>query len=171
MERQHLRFGIIFAVGGDNCFGKGSGMPWPRCMADMRHFSHTTRDHLCVAGSKTFDSVKNLQFRCVVKLTTKNEKGSNVINSLDDLADFQFHPMNQKMIWILGGAEVIKSCIEDERILTISKTTIVGTYDCDTRLDLDIPPCFQQERIDYLPNRSDRPDSPDCYIEIFGRVY
>jgi len=68
-------------------------------------------------------------------------------------------------------AEVIKYCIEDERILTISKTTIVGTYDCDTRLDLEIPHCFQQERIDYLPNRSDRPDSPDCYIEIFGRVY
>lgn len=171
MEKHHLRFGIIFAVGGNDCFGKGQGLPWPRCMADLRHFSHTTRGHICVAGSKTFESVKALQFRRVVKLTKKNERGIDNINSLDELADFRFYPMNQKIIWIIGGAEVIKSCIEDERIITISKTTIVGTYDCDVSLNLEIPPCFSQERIDYLPNRSDRHDSPDCYIEIFGRNY
>ena len=111
---------IVVAHSANLVIGKDGTMPWPHNKPDMKHFKELTMGQLCVAGTKTFDSLPPLDGRIVIKLSRNGE------NSFEQI----LKAAEAKRILIIGGGEIYKLFLPYATILHVSR--IKGEYEGDT---------------------------------------
>lgn len=145
-----MQIQAVYAVDDNNGIGKDNGLPWPFNRKDMQNFVKETSNTILVMGSNTWYSLPNkLKGRVHVVLSRslkedlihKGEMPDHVINSELNLDKIQeevtiVSRMYQiPLISIIGGKQTY------ERLLPITdyiiETHIVGSYECDTILDID----------------------------------
>lgn len=117
--------------------GKDGDLPWPKNSADLRWFKKCTEGSTVVMGRKTWESlpIKPLPNRnnIVVSKDVKNISAEHVIHP----NDIKLSLMIQSMpIWIIGGAQLIESCLPIIDEIWLSR--ISGNYNCDTYLPRDL---------------------------------
>lgn len=151
-------FDIIVAADLRWGIGKSGAMPWPKLKGDLIHFKHTTigsGNNLIVMGRKTWESreisSKPLPKRFNLILTKKDPLiGDNYayVNTMDDVMDIG---SAFEHVYLIGGAEIIRSALIDRRLRYIYLTRIYDNYDCDTFIpDLSSMPIDSwQNNLDY----------------------
>jgi dihydrofolate reductase len=116
--------------------GKNGDLPWPKNSDDLAWFKECTTDGVVVMGRKTWESLpkKPLPGRINVIVTTQPIENAlgNIVVDIENL--FKILPqMNyNKNIWIIGGAQLVESCLSviDELWLN----DVGNDYECDTFL-------------------------------------
>ena len=130
----------ILACDAQGGIAKNGVMPWPHNKKDLQHFSKLTRGATIVMGRVTWDAVDMptpLPGRKNVVITNDSAytaPGATVISTnhldeVDALAD-------EDTVFIIGGARIFSLFIDKIDILHL--TRIIGQYDCDTFLPMDI---------------------------------
>jgi dihydrofolate reductase len=123
--------------------GKDGGLPWPHNPADLKWFRRMTDGQSVVMGRKTWESLKvrplpnRLNF-VITSTSMENYKprphgsygGDNVTRIIKDVIEARYGGIDD--VWIIGGAQLIESCLDIIDELWLSR--IAGTFDCDTFL-------------------------------------
>lgn len=137
----------ILATDEDGGISREGVMPWPKNNDDLRLFSQKTRGHTVVMGSSTWkakDMPSPLPDRINVVITndhTKLEPGYTAayggkLDRILPMVSDRWGSSLDKEVWIIGGANLIHSCIHMIDEFHISR--IEGIYDCDTFLSQDL---------------------------------
>lgn len=132
--------------------GKNGGLPWPKHSADLRWFKECTVGGIVVMGRNTWESLprKPLPDRINVIVTTQtieNALGNMVVN-IDTLFEILPKMNYNKNIWIIGGAQLVESCLAiiDELWLN----NVGGDYNCDVFLPKQkITTTFSPKHVDF----------------------
>jgi dihydrofolate reductase len=123
--------------------GKNGDLPWPKKPGDLQWFKETTADGIVVMGRKTWESLprKPLPNRLNLVISSNwmdhfNPKphgiygGKDVCKIVTDVIQSRY--IGVEDIWIIGGAQLVKSCLPiiDELWLN----NVGGDYECDVFL-------------------------------------
>tara|TARA_R110000851_G_scaffold330496_1_gene503392 strand:+ start:285 stop:767 length:483 start_codon:yes stop_codon:yes gene_type:complete len=125
----------------DACGGiaKDGIMPWPRNMADLKHFTQMTTDEIVVMGRKTWeapDMPSPLPNRTNIVVTRNTEFQANDASPMNDHVIERLTSIAENnTVWVIGGAGLFTQLIDDIRMLYLTRLT--GEYDCDTFLPMD----------------------------------
>jgi dihydrofolate reductase len=131
----------ILACDEDWGIGKNGDLPWPHKPADLKWFKKCTDGGVVVMGRKTWESLprKPLPNRVnyVVTSDPDIEEGyygrfssKDVGKAIHALIEDRIEPKPD--IWIIGGAQLVESCLSIIDEIWLSR--IQGTYNCDTFL-------------------------------------
>ena len=128
----------ILACDASGGIAKDGIMPWPRNMADLRHFKQLTTDEIVVMGRKTWeapDMPSPLPNRTNIVVTRNTEfqtNGADVIcdNVIEQLTSLA----KNSTICVIGGAVLFEQLIDIIDVLHLSRIT--GHYECDTFLPM-----------------------------------
>ncbi|MFJ5694079.1 dihydrofolate reductase [Arthrobacter sp. NPDC093125] len=135
--------GLIWAQTTSGVIGLDGDMPW-HLPEDLKHFTKVTSGHPVIMGRKTWlsfpEKYRPLPNRTNIVITrqegwgeTPEAEGAVVVNSLDDaLLESQFAP-GSEAIWILGGGEIFKQCVD------LADTAMVTTIDVEADGDTFAP--------------------------------
>lgn len=120
--------------------GKNGTLPWPHNSADLKWFKSMTVHSTVVMGRKTWDSlpVKPLPNRrhIVISQTAFTEFGPDVTRMYLDYFKKYYMNFGTPMFNIIGGAQLVTSCLDIIDELWLSR--IAGNFDCDTFLPKDL---------------------------------
>jgi dihydrofolate reductase len=123
--------------------GKAGTLPWPKNPDDLNWFKESTADGIVVMGRKTWESLprKPLPKRINIVISSNwmdhfNPKphgvygGKDVCKIVTDVIQARYTGV--KDIWIIGGAQLVESCLPviDELWLN----NVDGDYNCDVFL-------------------------------------
>lgn len=111
-------YGLI-AVGADNSFGLGNGLPWKNS-TDMAWFKHLTMDNVVAVSQKTLDTIPNRLPGRTVNILKRGES-----------VDF---PRRKDMFFIGGKKTFLANMLNMDGIYV---TIIPGTHFCDVRFEID----------------------------------
>ena len=137
----------IFAIDESGGMGLNNTMPWPHNPEDLRQFKRLTDFGIVIMGRKTWESlpIRPLKNRINVIVTTRDidthtppESNSEIITasgSLPIIIDTLLQQYPNKLIWIIGGPEIIYQSVSRLERLVITK--IPGKYNCDVSINLD----------------------------------
>ena len=123
----------IVAMDEQGGIGLNGSLPW-HIKEDLIHFKNMTLQHTILMGKKTYLSIgKALPKRHNLVVThhpelLKDEKDVEVIKDLE--AYFKQNVDSEKMIYVIGGANVYAQALPYAKYLAISH--IKGTFLCDT---------------------------------------
>lgn len=133
----------ILACDDDWGIGKDGDLPWPHNPADLKWFKQCTNGQAVVMGRATWESlpIKPLPNRINLVITSSNMEhynprphgtysGKDVCKIVKDVIEARYGGIDD--IWIIGGAQLIESCLTVIDEIWLSR--IKGTYDCDTFL-------------------------------------
>ena len=133
----------LFAVDENGGIGNNNTLPWPYNRDDLQWFKSITVNQIVVMGRKTWDSEgmpKPLPNRQNVIVTTRaidrddilqfNGDMRTVLSQLEELVK-----EDGRTIFVIGGADIIWQSLP--KIEKVFLTRIPGTYECDTRIDID----------------------------------
>ena len=135
--------GLIWAQTTSGVIGLDGDMPW-HLPEDLKHFTKVTSGHPVIMGRKTWlsfpEKYRPLPNRTNIVITrqegwgeTPEAEGAVVVKSLDDaLLESQFAP-GSEAIWILGGGEIFKQCVD------LADTAVVTTIDVEADGDTFAP--------------------------------
>lgn len=135
----------ILACDEDWGIGKDGDLPWPHNPADLKWFKQCTDGGVVVMGRKTWESLprKPLPNRMNYVITSDPniEPGYYGRFSSKDIgrairSTIQYRMIPEPDIWIIGGAQLVESCLKIIDEIWLSR--IQGTYDCDTFLPRNI---------------------------------
>lgn len=121
--------------------GKEGKLPWPHNPADLKWFKKCTDSGVVVMGRKTWESLprKPLPNRLNYVITSDPniEEGYHGRFSSKDISRAIRSNIQQRIkpepdIWIIGGAQLVESCLTVIDEFWLSR--IRGTYNCDTFL-------------------------------------
>ncbi|MBI4137082.1 dihydrofolate reductase [Candidatus Roizmanbacteria bacterium] len=122
---------LIAAIDRNRGLGKDNKIPW-HIPEDLKHFKEITMGHPVIMGRKTFESIgKPLPGRVTI-VVTRNPNyacGVRTVHSLDDAISYATS-LDQKEIFIIGGAEIFKQSIHRAHKLYL--TIIDAAYEVDT---------------------------------------
>lgn len=122
----------IFAATEEDGIGYKGSLPWPKNPYDLKWFKDTTNNCCVVMGRKTWDSlpIKPLPNRYNIVVTTadKIDEGPNIAADWKTVEKIitQF----TKDVWVIGGANLLKTAIHRCEEIWISR--ILYNYACDT---------------------------------------
>lgn len=149
---------IYFVVAADENMGIGKDghMPW-KLRNEMAYFTETTtktsdplKKNMVIMGRGTWESVpenhRPLKDRVNVVLTMNPDykaEGAAVFHSIDNA--IRSAGSNVENIYIIGGGQIFKEFIGDERLDGIYITKINGDFSCDTFFP-DIPEGFGEPK-------------------------
>lgn len=121
--------------------GKNGDLPWPKNSDDLKWFKENTHGGVVVMGRKTWEGlyVKPLPGRLNYVISSSNNisrgyhgiyGGDNIVEVIKDKIVNRY--ADHSKIWIIGGAQLVESCLDiiDELWLN----NVEGVYDCDTFL-------------------------------------
>jgi dihydrofolate reductase len=125
--------------------GKNGDLPWPYNSADLKWFKTCTNGGVVVMGRKTWESLpqKPLPGRLNYVITSDPniEPGyhgrfisKNIGRAIRSTIQWRIDP--ELDIWIIGGAQLIKSTLDIIEEIHLSR--IKGIYECDTFLPKDL---------------------------------
>jgi dihydrofolate reductase len=139
-----MNYKLIVAMSNDGGIGKDGSLPW-KIKEDLAFFSKTTKgekNNAIIMGKNTWKSLgeKHLPFRDNYILSSTliidKEISGNVVKSFQNVESLDAHieTINRKYddIWVIGGAEVYKQYLNDDKIGTCYITHIDHIFDCDT---------------------------------------
>ena len=118
---------LIVAKGSNNVIGKDNDLIW-HLPADMRFFTQTTKSHIVIMGRKNWDSIP-LKYRPLSNrinaVITRNQnfqhEDCEVFHSVESAID-HYKQQKEKEIYIIGGAQIYKYCLDhnliDEMLIT-----------------------------------------------------
>lgn len=130
-------FSILVAHDQQLGIGKNGSIPF-RFRDDMLFFKEITQRQTIVMGRKTFESlpVRPLLNRVNIVISAHPPPShtfpvTTFVPSFNDaiLWSTQHYPRNT--IFIIGGAQLYKSALFDQRCIALYITSINDTYDCD----------------------------------------
>tara|TARA_B110000503_G_scaffold106058_1_gene158335 strand:- start:4898 stop:5401 length:504 start_codon:yes stop_codon:yes gene_type:complete len=139
MEKNLIR--AILAHDSQWGIGKDGDLPWPKNSEDLKWFKECTWESVVVMGRNTWDS---LPYSFCPLPNRYNVIVSNTLRTLDHLMVEVVKPDIYKSrlnilsstqdVWIIGGAQLIKSSLDiiDELWLN----NVQGDYECDTFLPI-----------------------------------
>ena len=131
--------------------GKNGNLPWPKNAEDLAWFKECTENSMVVMGRRTWESLPRRPLpnrRNVV--VSRNSEDSNTAQVVDpnDLA--QFLVLQSAPIWIIGGAQLLESCLPIVEELWLND--VGGDYDCDVFLPKQaITARFEPDTVEIKP--------------------
>jgi len=134
----------IFAVDADGGLGKDGSLPWPKDREDLMWFKTNTVGDIVVMGKNTWmDPMmpKPLPGRMNVVVANGDfhmfDSAHRVITGRDlDGSIRELAKQNtNKTVWIIGGAQLLKSTAH--LVEQIYLTRFDGSYACDVKIDID----------------------------------
>lgn len=123
--------------------GKAGDLPWPKNQDDLNWFKESTAEGIVVMGRKTWESLPRKPLPNRINLVISSNwidyfdpkphglyGGKNVCKIVTDVIQARY--IGAEDIWIIGGAELVKSCLPiiDELWLN----NVGGDYNCDVFL-------------------------------------
>ena len=137
-----MKYKLIVALSKDNGIGKQGNLPW-KIKEDLAFFSRMTKgngDNAVVMGRKTWDSLsgKHLHGRDNYILSSTLSCNTNIsgdiVRSFRSIHDMETHidKTNYNDVWIIGGSEIYKHYIEEDKIDTCYLTCVDESFECDT---------------------------------------
>lgn len=119
---------LIIACDPKGGIGFNGRLPWSKIEGDLPRFKELTTGKIILMGRNTFESLpkKPLPNRTNWVKTTRPIDG--VTNPDDDAI------VNEREVWLIGGAKMISSYWEYIDEIHLSKT--FSEYTCDTFIDL-----------------------------------
>lgn len=146
----------IFAADNAWGIGKAGTLPWPKNSADLRWFRECTEGNIVMMGRRTWQDAalpKPLPNRYNIVVSDRGLESQdtrpniviprNLVKSYLDSID--------RDIWVIGGAQLLNSVIDNIEELWISR--IQGTYNCDTHISFDSNKFILFERLSYFDSR------------------
>ena len=128
---------LIAAVSENGVIGKDKDIPW-YIPEDFRHFAKTTKDHVILMGSSTWDSLpeaaRPLRHRTNVvlssKRTFKNAISCSTLSEALICCNTESEKLKTAEIFVIGGASLYEQTIGIADKLIISRVT--GQHEGDT---------------------------------------
>lgn len=123
--------------------GKNSDLPWPKNTDDLNWFKESTANSVVVMGRKTWESLPRRPLPNRINLVISSNwmdhfnpkphgiySGKDVCKIVTDVIQARY--IGVEDIWIIGGAQLVKSCLPiiDELWLN----NVGGDYNCDVFL-------------------------------------
>lgn len=128
---------IIVAVAENGAIGKNNQLLW-HLPADMKFFRDTTTGHSIITGRKNYESIpekfRPLSNRLNVIVTRQKDyvaPGAVVVHSLEDAIDY-CRKNSGNEIYIIGGGEIYKECLEKKLADQMLITHVHTAPDADT---------------------------------------
>lgn len=141
-------FDLVLAADARWGIGKGNALPWPKLRADLQHFQRLTstaapgKQNAVIMGRRTWESrevgCRVLPRRHNVVITRQplglSANGASpliagslpeALRQLDALPDLE-------RIFVIGGAEIYRLALADERCRAAYVTRVHHDFDCDT---------------------------------------
>ncbi len=118
---------LIAAVADNRVIGKDGKIPWERIPGDLPRFKALTTGHAVVMGRKTYESLgKPLADR--LNIVVSNQCHYNytrypnlaVHRSLDGALEAAQNHREDRVFYVIGGAEIYRQTIDDADILDIT---------------------------------------------------
>lgn len=156
MNAEVKQVSLIAAVEANWGIGLKGGMPWHN-PAELRHFRAATKDRVLIVGSRTADSLINLQGDFEDKVYSPEEnivlKGRKIIvvTSKEHVRDYvqlglyversleaaiakarELEPDELKCVYIAGGGQLYKEALDKDLVSSMLISFIVDGHSCDT---------------------------------------
>jgi len=125
----------ILACDNEWGIGKDGDLPWPHNSADLKWFKNCTTGMPVIMGRRTWDSlpIKPLPNRDNYVLSRSFPFDAPGAINLEPNPVKQIIELGNKQdIWIIGGAQILNSCVSIIDEFWLSR--IKGTYQCDVFL-------------------------------------
>jgi dihydrofolate reductase len=108
---------IIVAVSENNVIGKDNALIW-HFPEDMKYFKEKTTGHVIITGRKNYESIPE-KFRplpnrtniVITRQSNYNAQGAIVVGSVEK-ALAKSKELGESEVFIIGGAEIYKQCID-----------------------------------------------------------
>lgn len=138
-----IKIAVILATTQNGALGINDRIPWV-CPEDMAYFRNKTMNRVCIVGNKTYQSVKHLKNRHFVVLTNNPEKiappsiGVKTLETAYEQAALLAARLELvNIIFVIGGGQVYKQVLDDNRVDVLYITYIKGEYQADTVFSLE----------------------------------
>ncbi len=124
---------ILVAYDERKVIGKDNDLPWHH-EEDLKHFRRLTKNHACLMGRKTYESIKKrlgtpLPERTNYVVTSQSIDDDIIIVS--DLEDFiTRHKDSEEEVFVIGGEQLYRATLRHAKRLYI--THVKGTHEGDT---------------------------------------
>jgi len=106
---------LVVAVAENDVIGRGNRLPW-HLSADLRHFKNLTIGKAVLMGRKTYESIgKALPARVNIVLSRSAEFSPGDCIAVKTLRDARLAAGAQPALMVIGGAEIYRQCLPDER--------------------------------------------------------
>lgn len=122
---------LIVAIDDDNGISKNGEIPW-KCPEDQKFFKLLTTGGIIVMGRKTADTLGRAlpnRENLVMSRSPYNRQGFTRITEEDLFLNFNI--WKEQDLWVIGGAEIYKHCLENGYVSTVYLNHISGTHGCD----------------------------------------
>ena len=149
----------IVAMDNNKGIGKNNNLPW-NLKSDLNRFQRITTgngNNALIIGKNTWNSIKFLKRRDhLILSTTLNldyKQDENIVKSFKtiyDILDF-IKVKKYETVWVIGGSEIYKKCLQMNLINELHITLINDKYDCDTFFP-DIPENYSIIKTQQLPD-------------------
>jgi dihydrofolate reductase len=149
----------IVAMDNNKGIGKNNNLPW-NLKSDLNRFQRITTgngNNALIIGKNTWNSIKFLRRRDhLILSTTLNldyKQDENIVKSFKtiyDILDF-IKVKKYDTVWVIGGSEIYKKCLQMNLINELHITLINDKYDCDTFFP-DIPENYSIIKTQQLPD-------------------
>ncbi|QXP66834.1 dihydrofolate reductase [Polaribacter sp. AHE13PA] len=150
---------IIAAIAKNNALGKDNALIW-HLPADLKRFKKVTTGHHILMGRNTFESIgKPLPNRTTIIITrNKNyfKEGCLIANSIEEAIEMV---ENKDDIFIIGGAQIYKECIEKDLVDRLDITQVHHEFEADVFFpEIDLKIWKETAREDFLADEKNKFD-------------
>ncbi|MGJ8759122.1 MAG: dihydrofolate reductase [Polaribacter sp.] len=150
---------IIAAIAKNNALGKDNDLIW-HLPADLKRFKKVTTGHHILMGRNTFESIgKPLPNRTTIIITrNKNyfKEGCLIANSIEEAIEMV---ENKDDIFIIGGAQIYKECIEKDLVDRLDITQVHHEFEADVFFpEIDLKIWKETAREDFLADEKNKFD-------------
>ena len=110
-----MNINIIVAASKNHVIGLDNTIPW-RCPSDLKRFKKLTKGHHILMGRKTFESLPDLLPNRTHLIITRDlnpislDENAMYFNSILDAINYAYYN-NEEELFIIGGGEIYKQCI------------------------------------------------------------
>jgi dihydrofolate reductase len=144
-----MRFNLIVAMCRDNGIGYKGQLPW-KIPADLQYFSNLTKgdgNNAVIMGHKTWQSLpipkgksRGLHDRDNFVLSKTDTfdicvNHNHLLKTFKSIAELESYLTKNDIyeeVWVIGGAQIYKQCLEEGKISKCYITFIDEDFDCDT---------------------------------------
>lgn len=140
---------VVMALGMNNEFGKGRGLPWPKNADDMQFFKVATRGTALIMGRRTFESIgKPLRGRPSL-VVSASRTAPNFFPSLNEAVTHAYDIGRQSCV--IGGISLIQEAFGHPTLETIFITRFDNVYpEADVIFPETLIRGFKEHSITYL---------------------
>ncbi len=122
-----MRISLVVAVSENNVIGQEGNLPW-RLSADLKKFKKLTTGHRILMGRKTYESIgRPLPNRRNVVITRNPDylvEGVEIFSSLEKALEVA-RSQNESEIFIIGGGEIYRQCLDYADRIYLSRVKVV----------------------------------------------